>query len=241
VIDGGILPSSRDRLLASWREATDVQFLDLGRGLVEELPIHYAYASRATYLRLLLPDMLPASAARVIYLDPDVLVRADLAQLWQIDLGSYALAAAREMYSPTVSSENGLDGYRELSLEPDTPYLNAGVLVIDTRRWRELQVGREAINYVRRHQPYHQDQDGLNAVVAGRFLELHPSWNVSRYWDRPERRRGVFADLAAEARILHFLGPDKPWHRRSAVPAWKRNLFFHYLERTAWRGWVPGA
>src|SRR6202022_4244395 len=95
VIDGGILPSSRDRLLASWREATDVQFLDLGSGQFEELPIHYAYASRATYLRLLLPDMLPASAARVIYLDPDVLVRADLAQLWQIDLGSYALAAAR--------------------------------------------------------------------------------------------------------------------------------------------------
>ena len=46
-------------------------------------------------------------------------------------------------------------------------------------------------------------------------------------------------DLAAEACILHFLGPDKPWRPADGIPAWRRELFFHYLDRTAWRGWRP--
>jgi lipopolysaccharide biosynthesis glycosyltransferase len=240
VLDGGIAPASRDRLLASWAGAAGVEFIAPTGGPVESLPLRYSYTTRTTFLRLLLPDVLPASCERVVYLDPDVLVSRDPSELWTLDLGGLVLAAAREMYAPVVSSDNGLGTYRELGLDPRTPYFNAGVLVVDTRRWREQGTGTAAIEHVRRYRPYHQDQDGLNAAVAGRFRELHPSWNVSRYWDREERRRGVFADLAAEARILHFLGPDKPWHADSEVPAWRRERFLACLDRTAWRGWRPG-
>jgi len=239
IVDGGIRAASRERLLASWPDAGSVCFIDPAELRGEPLPLRYAYTSQATFLRLLVPDLLPASAGRVIYLDPDVLVRSDLGELWRLDLGGRALAAVREMYSPVVSHAYGLDGYADLGLDPQTPYLNAGVLVIDTRRWRAEGLGRAAIDYVRRRAPYDQDQDGLNAVVAGRFRELDVRWNVSRYWDRPERRLGVFTDLAAEARILHFLGPDKPWRPGAALPAWRRDLFFHALDRTAWRGWRP--
>lgn len=240
VLDGGIGAASRERLIASWTGAAGVEFVAPTDRRVESLPLRYSYTTRTTFLRLLLPDLLPASCERVVYLDPDVLVSRDPTELWSVDLGGLVLAAAREMYAPVVGSDNGLGSYAELGLDPRTPYFNAGVLVIDTRRWREQGTGTAAIEHVRRFRPYHQDQDGLNAAVAGRFRELHPSWNVSRYWDREERRRGVFADLAAEARILHFLGPDKPWHAGSAVPAWKRERFFDCLDRTAWRDWRPG-
>jgi lipopolysaccharide biosynthesis glycosyltransferase len=239
VLDGGIAPDSRERLLASWADAGCVEFIAPRSGRIDSLPLRYSYTTRTTFLRLLLPDVLPPGCGRVIYLDPDVLVSSELGELWRLDLGPFALAAVREMYSPVVSSEYGLGGYLELALDPETPYFNAGVLVIDTLRWREQGIGRAAIEYVRRHRPYHQDQDGLNAVVAGRFRELDVRWNVSRYWDREERRRGVFTDLRAEARILHFLGPDKPWHPSAAIPDWKRERFFASLDRTEWRGWRP--
>jgi lipopolysaccharide biosynthesis glycosyltransferase len=240
VLDGGISPASRERLLDSWTGAAGVEFIAPTGEPVDSLPLRYSYTTRTTFLRLLLPDLLPASCERVLYLDPDVLVSRDPSELWSLDLGGMVLAAATEMYAPVVSCDNGLGSYRELGLDPGTPYFNAGVLVIDTGRWRGQGIGTAAIEHVRRFRPYHQDQDGLNAAVAGRFRELHPSWNVSRYWDREERRRGVFADLPAEARILHFLGPDKPWHAGSAVPAWKRERFFDCVDRTAWRGWRPG-
>lgn len=50
------------------------------------------------FARYLLPDLLPASVDRVIYLDLDVLVQKDLAELWDVDLEGHLIAAARASF-----------------------------------------------------------------------------------------------------------------------------------------------
>src|SRR5689334_22050995 len=62
IVDGGIRAASRERLLASWPDAGSVCFIDPAELRGEPLPLRYAYTSQATFLRLLVPDLLPASA-----------------------------------------------------------------------------------------------------------------------------------------------------------------------------------
>lgn len=47
------------------------------------------------YARYLVPSILPTSVDRAIYLDQDTLVQRDIADLWEIDLEDFPLAAAR--------------------------------------------------------------------------------------------------------------------------------------------------
>lgn len=50
------------------------------------------------FARYVLQDLLPASVERVIYLDLDVLVQKDLAELWDIDMEGHPIAAARTSF-----------------------------------------------------------------------------------------------------------------------------------------------
>jgi len=63
---------------------------------------------------------------------------------------------------------------------PRRRYFNAGVMLIDIGRWRTEHVGSKAFEFTRRHLPILQqyDQDSLNAVLAGRWKELDPRWQV---------------------------------------------------------------
>ena len=57
------------------------------------------------FARYLIPALLPLEVSRVIYLDQDVVVQGDLAELWAIDLEGKPLAAAREYHTYLFSSK----------------------------------------------------------------------------------------------------------------------------------------
>jgi lipopolysaccharide biosynthesis glycosyltransferase len=233
VLESGLSGRTK-RLLASWSSATaTVAIVHVDASPLEPLPGHRGGAPGA-YLRLLIPATL-ADRARAIYLDADTLVLSDLRGLWLTDLEGRPLAAAQEMYAPYVSSPGGLLNWREIGLAPDLKYFNSGVLVLDLLRWRSEGIAQEVIEYLRSHSDVVRwwDQDGLNAVLAGRWAELDPAWNVTRYWDKPERRRGRHSDLLQRVRILHFLSEDKPWLPGFAN-AERLRLFRSYLARTGW-------
>jgi lipopolysaccharide biosynthesis glycosyltransferase len=48
------------------------------------------------------------------------------------------------------------------------------------------------------------DQDALNCVLRGRFAMLDDGWNRLSRWCKE--------DPGPDAKILHFAGPEKPWH-----------------------------
>lgn len=240
VLDCGLGESSRAALTATVGAAERISFTLVPMTRFASLPAP-ACGSLATYARLLLDEFV--TAPRFLYLDADTLLVAPLEPLFDVELRSYALAAAREMYTPTVSAANGVADWRALGLRADTPYFNAGVMLIDRGRWRARDVGATAIGYLgdsaRRVTLY--DQEALNVALAGRWLELPPCWNVSRYWYKPERRVAPHADILAEARIHHFLSEDKPWLSASAVPPAQTAAFYRAIDRSAISGWRPDA
>ena len=57
---------------------------------------------------LLLSDLLPKSIERVLFLDADMLVLDDIAQIWEIDISNRSLAAVVDQAIPLCSSPRGV-------------------------------------------------------------------------------------------------------------------------------------
>ena len=119
----------------------------------------------ATYYRLCIGHALPPEMQRVIYLDCDMLVRCDLAELWQVPLGGMVLAA---VVDPAFTEQH------ILGLPDGAPYFNAGVLLIDLARWREETIGAAAIGFAGAHPERltYNDQCALNWILRDRWARL---------------------------------------------------------------------
>jgi lipopolysaccharide biosynthesis glycosyltransferase len=203
------------------------------------LPVTGPY-TRAVYLSLLLPDLLPETH-RILYLDVDLVVMRDVSELFDLDLGDRPLAAARDGF---ISESHGvLNPDQEPSGSPHGfPYFNAGVMVINAEMWRKERVGARAIDLLRESVPTpgYLEQDALNSLTAGRWTELDPRWNVLSISDQlgvsePDRVIGgrTMAEqvrLERDAFILHFAGPRKPWDGDyPRTPNW--DLYQRFAER----------
>jgi hypothetical protein len=187
----------------------------------------------ATYLRLALPDALAADYDRLLYLDADVFAQhGGIDALLGLDLGGAAVAAVRDNSQWRTPGRRAAI-FRRLGL-PALPYLNAGVLLIDAARWRADGLGPRLLAFGAAHAAalVHKDQDVLNGVLQGRFVELSPVWN----WQHTSATR-LFEPMA-EARIIHFIGPGKPWSPLPGqppdrfAPAYRAFLAAHFPDRT---------
>lgn len=208
----GIDEATRDRWLRLFGDRATLCFhafdaVRHGKGL------HLiAHTTESTLDRLLLPQLLPR-LERVIYLDVDLVVMGDLAPLWRLALGDRPLAAKP---SSSPGTEWGIQMiYHALSALPAVEAaawrralhqhgglgfkaFNAGVLVMNLARMRQDGATGTMLGLVR-HAAMN-DQDALNVYAGTRYLPLDPSWNAA-----PRQ------DDTVGARIVHFVGPVKPW------------------------------
>jgi lipopolysaccharide biosynthesis glycosyltransferase len=199
------------------------------------------FLSKATLFRLLLPTVLPPSLERVVYLDCDLVVAGSLRRLWEHDLGGRSLAAVRDAGTPFAAGPYGTD-WRGLGLAPDSPYFNAGVLLISLPEWRAEDATRKGLDLVRRTRMRWGDQDALNIVFEGRWAELERRWNLQT----PDASgiglawalwRDDVEEAVADPAVIHYSERDKPWRSGSAHPLADR--WYEALEESEWSGWRP--
>jgi lipopolysaccharide biosynthesis glycosyltransferase len=263
ILDGGILPATKDRLARSW-EAPNVQIRWLSPPIerIRDLKTE-SHLNLVTYLRLFMPALLPPEQSRVLFLDADMLVRRDLTDLWRVELGEAPIAAVNDFYTPylntreTISRRSICDdnpekclpvpNYRELGLKGSAGYFNAGVMLVNLRKWRELDVFHRATELVRKHTEHvrYCDQYALNVLFSETWLPLDPRWNQNSnlwVWKGPEDGAldpKLFPSLRGDPWIIHFTWTAKPWHYGCTHPA--VGEFFRTVDRTDWRGWRPEA
>jgi len=207
VIEDRIPRVAQDRLVAAWRRAradAEITFIPQS-SLPLELPTWWTRSKwpLSSAARFQLAEILPAAVGRCIYLDIDVLVGTDLAELFELDLQGRPLGMALNSEMPEFDRAY-VGG---LGLDPDR-YGNAGVLLIDVDAWRAEHAAKGLIDTGRRLPPdvWFFDQDMLNSYFKDRFLPLEARWNF--------RDAGV----APDGRIQHFAGSPKPWNiERSAA------------------------
>jgi lipopolysaccharide biosynthesis glycosyltransferase len=246
VMDGGIKDINKRLIIKSLNSHHDrikIEWLEVSDNLATKNFKISGHVSIATYFRLLIPDLLPQRYEKVIYLDSDIIVNYDISQLWDIDIGEKYLLAVQDLGILNVSSPNGLIDYQNLGISPDAKYFNAGVLVINLKKWRSEGIAEKIVDYLENNHDFVRfwDQDGLNAILVGHWGELDPRWNqtpsIHKYssWEESPFSEAAYNHLIHDPYIIHFAQAAKPWNSREYHPA--NQLFFKYVDLTAWKGW----
>jgi lipopolysaccharide biosynthesis glycosyltransferase len=193
----------------------------------------------STLFRFIVPRVL-ADLDRVIYLDADLIVEADLAALFRAPLDGKPLGAAIDIRM--VDEALAVQPHRQALRERTYAYLRdvlgfgsaaemlgciqAGVTVLDLRQLRDLGYEQRMTDTVLRMRSVLQfaDQCAINAAFRGSIALLDPRWNVlpealvDHMWEpvAPELAAQV-ALQRSEPWIIHF-AYRKPW-RRWGLPA----------------------
>lgn len=234
VLDGGI--SSKDigrlRRLAERYQAA-IAFVAMDRYRFERYPLSN-HIRQAAYYRISLSEILDSSVRQVLYLDCDIIINEDITELWETDFNGYAVAAVEEPH---------FDRHVDLFLPPDALYFNSGVMLVNLDRWREERIGDKAHDFIRKHPDVLMlhDQDALNAVLCGKWLPLHPKWNLQTdMFDlRPLSSYSgqAVAEAVAHPAVIHFTTSSKPWHYMNKHRY--KGEYFKYLYRTEWKPDFP--
>jgi len=202
------------------------------------------HVTQATFLRLLVPKYLPREVDKAIYLDCDLIAERNIGILWDnVCLDGVSHAAVQDLYVPYVSDPRGVQLYEERGLSPDTPYFNAGILVMNLEWWREHEVSKRTFDYIRSRSDaiVFNDQDALNYVLAENWKPLDRRWNVPpkvrnyETWDDTPFKETVRSEISLLQRdpyIIHYVGGEKPWMYGIEVP-WQER-YFHYLDESGW-------
>lgn len=230
VLCDGVLPGQEELAAMLRRHRVELSFTAIEEGLLQSLLVTL-HISRASYARLLIGDLLPPDIDRALYLDCDLIVRGDLDDLWNTDLDGKTIGAVREIA--------GYSGHSRLGLSPGAPYFNAGVLLIDLRRWRDMDIGRRALGFAREHPDRLQwwDQCALNLVLYDDWMPLDPKWNFQSMevgvldHEMIRFRRGT-PRLRETIRIVHFTTHSKPWHYLNYHPF--KGEYLECRQRTPW-------
>ncbi|NMG11520.1 glycosyltransferase family 8 protein [Brasilonema sp. UFV-L1] len=243
IIDGGISQKNKNKILkVSDSKQCIITWLKPPDDILDNMKVS-GHIKVATYYKILIPILLPDNYCKAIYLDSDLIVQGDLGKLWDINIENNYLLAVQDSGIPYVSSYYGLQNYKELGIPLDYKYFNAGVLVLNLEKMRKQSTSTQVIQYLednKQHIRWH-DQDGLNAVLAGKWGELEPRWNQlpsiynNSSWKDSPFSQEEFTNALKEPYIIHFASSSKPWNSTVYHPA--NDLFFHYLDMTPWVGW----
>lgn len=263
MLDGGLSDETKRRLLRSWNDPRlTVEWVQPDLNQVGDLMIN-GHVNVVTYLRLLMPIVLPENVERVIYLDADMLVRRDLGELWDEPQGDHAVLAVTDVAAPRIDAPNHLPkfkkcrdylagytpimNFRELGLPVDAGYFNGGLLVANLGKWRRERYAEQMLDCLRTHREHvlWWDQYALNVVLAGKWRALDDRWNQGAHlfvypsWRESPLERDEYLRLAKDPWIVHFCSPSKPWHYFCRHPY--AGDFRKCLKSTDWADWRPEA
>lgn len=177
-----------------------------GDGLFSSLPTT-ALFTRATYYRLLAPQLVP-EAEHVLYLDADMVCIKSLDPLWLIakrDPNAVAFVVGEIDSLQRALAENA--GLK------NTVYFNAGMMLINVQKWNEIGISEKALQSLTNSEKPLQylDQDALNIVLEGKVCYVDRRFNHIEML--AHNVHGYKKDVPADTCIIHYAGADKPWQQ----------------------------
>jgi lipopolysaccharide biosynthesis glycosyltransferase len=176
---------------------------------------------------LLLPHLFGEEYERILYLDSDLVIESGpFGNLFKIDMKGKAIAAVRDA-PQWIDRKWVAPAFLDLGI-PQAAYFNSGVMLIDTQAFvssdllnRCLAFGRQNRSLMTQH-----DQQLLNCVLHGDWVELSPLWN----WQHTTH--SLYADVMLPVIITHFITELKPWNDpEGRIPPRFKQALWRFLRR----------
>ena len=189
------------------------------RAIVQKIPEAAQRITPGALYRLLAYEVI--DVRKLIYLDCDIIVNLDIAELWGVDLNGKTLAAVKDPASSIGKfSARGL--MMKLAGCNIHEYFNAGVLVMDLDRIRSRKdFTMEAISWLfyKGDLAPSVDQDALNSIFRGDVKFIAGKFNNYKIYD----------DVSDS--IIHFWA-SKPWSDMQGLET--DRLYWKMFLRSAW-------
>ncbi|MEN5233636.1 glycosyltransferase family 8 protein [Sphingobacterium faecium] len=184
------------------------------------------YTIAASY-RLLLPELLP-NYDKVIYLDCDIIVRQDLAAVFEkTDLRNNYLAAVYEAALPFQE-----DYLKSIGSQPGD-YFNSGFLIMNLDLLRQDNMAPQFLEASKQQGLQFPDQDVLNQLCKNKTVPLSPIYNGIRTYFLPQYMDDFLKRYSAKeweevqkTGTIHYTGA-KPWNHFTV----KFDIWWHYFDK----------
>lgn len=235
ILEEGLNSSDKKKLLNIVKDFkfAEIKFVDvkpyivsLKKAFIRGNTFHY---TPAIYYRYLIPNIL-IGFRKVLYLDCDIILLSDVAELYKTDLTDYPIAAVKDIerrrwiFNPQ-SREHTLKFDRSLGIVDSKNYFNSGVLLINIEQFVKLNASEDLIKLTEEKNKdpheWYGDQDILNSYFYGRIKFLPYEWNIM--WVVNNRIKDWSSDIDAESgylyreslnnpKAIHYCDFEKPWN-----------------------------
>lgn len=217
-----ITEENQNKIKKYERDNVNIEFVDLNYYIesIKDKLYTRDYFSMTTYFRLFISNLYP-QYNKAIYLDSDIVLLTDIAELYNQDIGDNLVGAVaddiiqqNEVFQEYVEKVVGVASYKT--------YFNAGMLVMNLDELRKNNF-QEKFLYLLENVKYSvvQDQDYLNRICKGRVKLLDKVWNVM-----PNASENINEE---EVKLIHYNYQYKPWHYDNIQLG---NYFWGFAEKT---------
>lgn len=233
IVDGGILLEDINRFeQVATKFGCKLLFLKPDRTYFEKLKVFEIY-TEATYYRYFLLDTL--TLHKILFLDCDMIIEGDVIDLYNTNQEGNILSAVYEVLCP-------LKHLQKINL---SKYFNAGMMLVNCKRWQEEKISQKAYQYQIENEKILEfpDQDSLNIILQNSWQIVPYRWNAIarlglvkygigkadfRFYSKEE----IFKEYN-NPKIIHYANRlFKPWFWLDPTP-YKKN-YLYYKKMSPW-------
>lgn len=236
IIDNSVTEKQKDDVKSELCKFSNVkvEFLKVDVSDIQQyLIVKFEFFPVSIYYRLFLTDILPKEVDKILYLDGDIIVRHNLSELWETDIDKYAVGAV-------VNQSNSSKYWERLGYPKENGYFNSGVLLINTKYWREHNLKERFLKYIVENPQklLYPDQDVLNFILKDEKKLLSVRYNVQEGFFRIEREQVDLINdeevklAVSDPYIIHYTYL-KPWFRENRHPLCY--IYYQYKKQTRWK------
>lgn len=223
VIDYGISDSNKSLLKTQLKNYNNVEliFIENNSDKLNKIDLNKSKNYEVyTYTRLILPSLLPDDVETILFLDCDIICSDSLRDLNKIDISEYYLGAVEESTNYIIK--------KNAYLSEEDQYFNAGVLLINLKKWREDKIEDVLLDFFYKNQPfYHAEQDVLNYLFVDKIFKLDLKFNLTTWYHNPYYES-----------FFNFVGSQLAYSSKDVELARKNPVFIHFNGGNLYRPWM---
>ena len=224
VLYTNVSEENKKKIIKYEKPNVKIEFVDLNYYIEEVKDKLYTrdYYTKTTYFRLFIPNLYP-QYDKAIYLDSDIVVLGDIADLYNVDIEDNLVAAVPD---GSVQLIKPFQDYveRVVGVSDYNNYFNAGILLMNLDEMRKFDFQNKFLYLLGTIKfTVAQDQDYLNRLCKGRTKIIDMCWDTMPLpTDRPLVKE-------EDIKIIHYNLIYKPWHIDNVL---YQDYFWKYAEKT---------
>ena len=209
----------------------NIKMIKIDEEEVKNFPQYQKRYPKEIYFRLFATKYLPENIDKILYLDSDTLVINKLDELYNMDFEG-------NFYIATTHVKKILRKINEvrLRIDDDVPYINTGVLLINLKELRKIDVQKEVCEFVENNSKKLMlpDQDIITALYGEKIkivdaLKYNLGDRDLNIYNLNHIKNPIGLKWVKENTvIIHYYGRNKPWNKNYRG---KLGVFYYRLER----------